>query len=66
MTYFDMSEAVNKNREIIRSNDPAALEAVIDPDCVKGPEQVAALLTYLPEEQRMAAVKGFVAGMLLD
>ena len=66
MNYFDMSESVNKNIEEIDKLDSLLKKQVIDPDSDKGPKQVAELLTFLPEDQRMGAVIGFVMAMLCD
>ncbi len=66
MTYFDMSESVNANIAEIEKQSPAQLNAVIQADPKAGPQAVADLLTFLPEEKRMATVMGFVMAMLCD
>lgn len=66
MTYFDMTETVNRSIAEIEAKDPAALGRVVDADPQNGPKQVADLLTFLPEEKRMGALAGFVMAMLCD
>lgn len=65
MEYFDMS-ALTAQREAELARQPKqALEAKLDPDVEKGLQGVADLLTFLPEEDRMNAVRGFVLALLL-
>ena len=65
MEYFDMS-ALTAQREAELAKQPKEkLEARLDPDGEKGLQNVADLLTFLPEEDRLNAVRGFVLGMLL-
>lgn len=66
MSYFDMSEAVHKNIAEIETKAPEMLSKSIAADPKAGPQQVAELLTFLPEEQRMGALTGFVMAMLCD
>ena len=61
-----MSEIVRDNIALIEAQDPKMLEKPIGSDPVKGPEEVASLLTYLPEDKRNGALVGFVMAMLCD
>lgn len=64
MKYFDMSELTAERMAALEQADPAVLNAPLDPDPAKGMQKVADLLTFLPEESRLAAVNGFLIGML--
>ena len=66
MEYFDMKGQVNGYIGEIETHPADELENMIDSDPEKGLERMANLLTFLPEEQRKAAVKGFVMAMLCD
>lgn len=64
MKYFDMSELTAERMAALEQADPAVLNAPLDPDPAQGMQKVADLLTFLPEESRLAAVNGFLIGML--
>ncbi|MCD8196500.1 MAG: hypothetical protein LUE24_04950 [Lachnospiraceae bacterium] len=63
---FDMTEVVGRHIAEIEKKDPALLGRALNADPQKGPEEVAALLTFYPEESRMNALVGFVMAMLCD
>lgn len=66
MKYFDMAETVQKDIAAVRAAGRAVLDAPVGEDPERAPRAVAELLTFLPEEERIAAVKNFVLAMLLD
>lgn len=66
MAFFDMKEQVNGYIREIKTHPSDELDKVIDTDPQKGLQQMADLLTFLPEEQRKGAVVGFVMSMLCD
>ena len=66
MEYFDVSDIIASYEAELSKHDSRELNTPLDPDPEKGLKQIADLLTFLPEEQRVATVKAFVNVMLND
>lgn len=65
MKLFDYSE-ITRGREAEAAKIPdEILDQPMNPSYPEGVEELAALLTFVPEEQRMAAVQGFIGAMLV-
>lgn len=66
MKYFDNREVTDPLEKELDKVPAERYNRPLDPDPEKGMQEVADLLTYLPENERLDAVKNFVAAMLLD
>lgn len=64
MEYFDMSDKSEERFAEIMKHSAEELNAPLDPDPATGIQQVAELLTFLPENERLAAVNRFITSML--
>lgn len=61
---FDSSAANARRQAYWDSLNKAVLAEPVNTDYPDGVKEIAELLTYLPEDRRMAAVNGFVGAML--
>lgn len=63
MSYFDMSEITQSRLKELEKIDPQILQAKLNPSR-EGLQQIADLLTFLPEEERVATVRKYIVHML--
>lgn len=65
MQLFDYSK-LTQERQAEAAKIPAEVLAEgMNPEFPAGVEELAALLTFIPEENRVAAVQGFIGAMLV-
>lgn len=64
MTKFDNSKEQSERMKVYESIDPAILNKPVNLSYPEGLKEIADLLTFLPEDKREAAVRGFCAAML--
>ena len=65
MNLFDYG-TLTRDREKEAARIPGEiLEEPVNPAYPEGMEEMAALLTFIPEDKRMAAIQGFIGAMLV-
>lgn len=65
MNLFDYG-TLTRDREKEAARIPKEiLEEPVNPAYPEGMEEMAALLTFIPEDKRMAAIQGFIGAMLV-
>ena|GEM_PF-2593026 len=64
--FFDNSEQIAHYQAELAKQPAEMREAKLNPNPDKGYQQIADLLTFLPEEERIGRVRSFVGAMLFD
>lgn len=64
--YFNYDDITNARIADIEAHDPAILNAKMPEDLDEAVKLISSLLTYMPEEKRDAAVRSFIAVMLVS
>lgn len=62
---FDNHAQYDAAMKAISLLDPEVLKQPLNPDFPAGAEEIAQLLTFLPENERLNMVLGFMEGMLV-
>lgn len=65
MELFDYSKLNQEREEEVKKIPAEVLEEPINPEFPEGVEEMAALLTFIPEEQRLSAIQGFIGATLV-
>ncbi len=65
MELFDYSKLNQEREEEVKKIPAEILEEPMNQEFPEGVEEMAALLTFIPEEQRLSAIQGFIGATLV-
>ncbi len=65
MQLFDYSTLTKERQDEAAKLPAEVLAECMNPNFPEGIEELAELLTFVPEEKRMAAIQGFIGSMLV-
>lgn len=65
MQLFDYSALTRERQDEAAKLSAEVLAECMNPKFPEGIEELAELLTFVPEEKRMAAIQGFIGSMLV-
>ncbi len=65
MKLFDYGTLTQERQEEAAKIPAEVLAEEMNPDFPEGVEELTELLTFIPEEKRLAAIQGFIGAMLV-